>query len=67
MGVVGLRVEAEVVVSVSVVIEGVGSEGGGWGGGGKSSAKTRVGFGAVVSQGKIGGGRSFAGGVGGTS
>ena len=54
------------VSSSSVVIEGVGSTGGG-AGGGRSSANTRVGFGAVASQGKIGLGRSsFAGGVGGT-
>ena len=54
------------VSSSSVIIEGVGSTGGG-AAGGRSSANTRVGFGAVASQGKIGLGRSsFAGAVGGT-
>jgi len=48
-------------VSSSVVTEGVVS-----GGLGGSSANTRVGFGAVLSQGKMDLGRSDAGGVGGT-
>ena len=62
-GVVGLMVSVW-VSSSSVVIEGVGSTGGG-GAGCRSSTNTRVGFGAVASQGKIGLGRSsFAGGVG---
>ena len=51
------------VSSSSVVTEGAGSTGGG-GADGRSSANTRVGFGAVASQGKIGLGRSsFASGV----
>lgn len=45
-----------VMVSSSVVTEGVDVVG-------KSSANTRVGFGAVLSHGKIGLGRSFVGGV----
>ena len=49
--------------SSSVVTEGVASEGAA--GRGVSSANTRVGLGAVVSQGKMGLGRSFAGAVGG--
>ena len=62
---VGLRVSVW-VSSSSVVIEDVDSTGGG-GAGGRSSANTRVAFGAVASQGKIGlGGSSFAGGVEGT-
>lgn len=47
--------------SSSVVTEGVGSKGAGG-----SSANTRVGFGAELSQGKIGLGRSDAGSVDGT-
>ncbi len=48
--------------SSSVVTEGVISDGVE----GRSSANTRVGFGAVVSHGKIGFGRSKTGGVDGT-
>ena len=54
------------VSSSSVVVEGADSTGGG-GAGCRSSANTRVGFGAVASQGKSGLGRSsFAGGFSGT-
>ncbi len=64
MGVDGDIVSVWVSSSSSVVIEGVASEGAT--GGGASSANTRVGFGAVISQGKMGLGRSIAGGVEGT-
>ena len=50
-------------VSSSVVTDGADSERAA----GKSSAKIRVGFGALLSQGKIGLGRSDAGGVPGIS
>ena len=50
--------------SSSVVIEGVASEDAV--DGGTSSAKTRVGLGALDSQGKIGLGRSIADGIEGT-
>lgn len=51
------------VSSSSVVTEGVVSDGGA---GAASSAKTRVGFGALDSQGNMGLGRPDAGGVVGT-
>jgi len=50
-----------VCVSSSVITEGVASEGAGG-----SSANTRVGFGAVLSQGNIGLGRSEVDGMEGT-
>ena len=64
MGVEGDIVSVWVSPSSSVITDGVVSEGGA--GGGASSANTRVGLGAVSSQGKIGLGRPFAGGVEGT-
>ena len=61
----GLRVN--VWSSSSVVTEGVVSEGAvGTGAAGMSSRNTRVGLGAVCSQGKMGLGFSAAGSVGGT-
>ena len=64
MGVEGDNVSVWVSPSLSLVTDGVTSEDAA--GGGASSANTRVGLGAVFSQGKIGLGRPFAGGIEGT-
>ncbi len=61
VGVVGDEVSAW--VSSSVVTDGAVSEGAE----GRSSAKTRVALGALLSQGKMGLGRSDVGGIWGTS
>ena len=56
VGVVGVTVEVDVAEALEAV-ESVVREGAVEGFGGRSSAKTRVGLGARLSQGKIGGGR----------